>query len=148
MKYCGHRWLENTPVIDRIIKILPKLKVYSNEIKKDPDIKTCKSFKAAVNDVMLPIILEFCRAVSTAMEPFLRCFQSEKLMTVFLYEKIGESMLSLMERVVHSKVLLANSSPTKSLRINLDDEEVLLPASSINVGFGAKALIKKIFTVN
>ena len=70
MKYCGHRWLENTPVIDRIIKILPKLKVYSNEIKKDPDIKTCKSFKAAVNDVMLPIILEFCRAVSTAMEPF------------------------------------------------------------------------------
>ena len=32
MRYCGHRWLENIPVIDCIIKILPKLEVYSNEI--------------------------------------------------------------------------------------------------------------------
>ena len=57
-------------------------------------------------------------------------------------------MLSLMERFVCSEVLLANSSPIKFLRINLDDGEVLLPASSINVGFGAKALIKKISLVN
>ena len=148
MKYCDHRWLENIPVIDCIIKILPKLKVYSNKIKKDPDTKTYKSFKAAVNDGMLPIILEFCRAVSTTMEPFLRCFQSEKPMAVFLYEKVGEIMLSLMERFVRFEFLLANSSPTKLLCINLDDKEVLLPASSINVSFGAKALIKKISTVN
>ena len=57
-------------------------------------------------------------------------------------------MLSLMERFVSPEVLLANSSPIKLLRINLDDGEVLLPASSINVGFGAKALIKKISAVN
>ena len=97
---------------------------------------------------MLPIILEFCRAVSTTMEPFLRCFQSEKRMAVFLYEKVGEIMVSLMERFIRSEVVLANSSPIKLLRINLDGKEVLLPASSINVGFYAKALIKKIFTVN
>ena len=83
MKYCGHRWFENIPVIERVIKILPKLKVYSNEIKKDLDTKTYKSFKAAANDVMLPIILEFCRAASTTMEPFLRWCQTEKLMAVF-----------------------------------------------------------------
>ena len=57
-------------------------------------------------------------------------------------------MLSLMERFVCSEVLLANSPPIKFLHINLDDKEVLLPASSINVGFGVKALIKKISTVN
>ena len=148
MKYCGHRWLENIPVIDRIIKILPKLKVYSNKIKKDPCTKTFKSFKAAVNDVMLPIILEFYRAVSTTMEPFLRCFQSEKPVAVFLYEKVSEIMISLMERFVRSEVLLANSCPIKLLRINLDDKEVLLPASSINVSFGPKVFIKKISTVN
>ena len=148
MKYCGCRWLENIPVIDRIIKILPKLKVYSNKIKKDRDTKTYKSFRAAVNGVMLPIILEFCRAVSMTVEPFLRCFQSEKPMAVFLYEKVGKIMLSLMERFVCSEVLLANSPPIKFLHINLDDKEVLLPASSINVGFGVKALIKKISTVN
>ena len=148
MKYCGRRWLENIPVIDHIIKILPKLKVYSNEIKNDTDTKTYKSFKAFVNDVMLPIILEFCRAVRTTIEPFLRCFQSEKSMAIFLYEKVCEILLSLIERFVRSEVLLANSSPIKLLRRDLDDKEVLLPVSSVNVGFGAKALIKKISTFN
>ena len=148
MKYCGHRWLENIPVIDHIIKILLKLKVYSNEIKNDTDTKTYKSFKAFINDVMLPIILEFCRAVRTTIEPFLRYFQSEKSMAIFLYEKVCEIMLSLIERFVRSEVLLANSSPIKLLCRNLDNKEVLLPVSSINVGFGAKALIKKISTFN
>ena len=59
-------------VIDRIIRILPKLKVYLNSIKKDLNNKIFRKFKAAVNDVMLPIVLEICRAVSTTMEPFLR----------------------------------------------------------------------------
>ena len=69
-------------------------------------------------------------------------------MAVFLYEKVGEIMLSLKERFVHSEVLLANSSPIKLLRIDLHDKEVLLPACSINDGFSAKTLIKKISTVN
>ena len=42
-------------------------------------------------------------------------------MAVFLYEKIGKIMLSLMERFVRSEVLLGNSSPIKYLCINLDD---------------------------
>ena len=54
-------------------------------------------------------------------------------MAVFLYEKVGKTMLSLMERFVCSVVLQANSSPVKLLHINLDDEELLLPASSINI---------------
>ena len=53
-----------------------------------------------------------------------------------------------MKRFVRSEVLLAISCPIKLLRINLDDNEVLLPASSINVSFGPKALIKKISSVN
>ena len=115
MEYSGHRWLENILIVDRIIKILPKLKVYSNEIKKDPDTKTCKTLKAAVDDVMLYIILKFCRAVSTTMEPFLKCFQSEKPNAFFVYEKIGGSMFIVMERFVRSEVLSASSSPIKLL---------------------------------
>ena len=69
-------------------------------------------------------------------------------MAVFLCEKVGKIMLSLMEKFVHSEVLLANSSAIKLLHIDLDDKEGLIPASSINVSFGGKALIKKISTVN
>ena len=52
-KYCSHRWLENITVIDCIIKTVTKIKIYSNEKKKDPDTKTYKKFKADVNDFML-----------------------------------------------------------------------------------------------
>ena len=45
-------------------------------------------------------------------------------------------------------MFLANSSPTNLLSINLDDNDVFLPASSISAGFGAMALIKKISMVN
>ena len=60
MKYCGHRWLENILVLNGIIKILPKIKSLFKRDKKDPDTKNCETFKAAIKDVMLPIIREFC----------------------------------------------------------------------------------------
>lgn len=76
------------------------------------------------------------------MEPFLSCFKPKKPMTVFLYENIGEIMLRVMDSFLLSNVLSDISSPIKLLRINLEDNKVLLPASSINVGFLEKALIK------
>ena len=66
-------------------------------------------------------------------------------MAVFLYGKIGANILIVMGRFVHFEFLLANYS-IKLICINLDDDGLLLPVSSVNVGFGAKALIKKIFT--
>ena len=57
-------------------------------------------------------------------------------------------MLSLMERLVKPKVITASkSSPMKSMHIDLNDNNNLLPTSSIKVGFGAKALIKNLPTV-
>ena len=63
-------------------------------------------------------------------------------MAVFLYENIGEIMLRVMDSFVLSNVLSDISSRIKLLRINLEDNKVLLPASSINVGFLEKAFIK------
>ena len=63
-------------------------------------------------------------------------------MAVFLYENIGEIMLRVMDSFVLSNVLSDISSRIKLLRINLEDNKVLLPASWINVGFLEKAFIK------
>ena len=46
-------------------------------------------------------------------------------------------MLFLIEGFVHSEVILANSSPIKLIFISLDENQVLLPVSSISIGFGA-----------
>ena len=63
-------------------------------------------------------------------------------MAVFLYENIGKIMLRVMDSFVLSNVLSDISSRIKLLRINLEDNKVLLPASWINVGFLEKAFIK------
>ena len=65
-------------------------------------------------------------------------------MAVFLYENIGEIMLRVMDSFVLSNVLSDISSRIKLLRINLEDNKVLLPASSINVGFLEKVSLSKI----
>ena len=61
---------------------------------------TSNTFKKAANDPFLPIALEFCRAVCTTVEPFLKVLQTGRLMAVFLYKKVGGLMLSLIERFV------------------------------------------------
>ena len=50
-------------------------------------------------------------------------------MAVFLYENIGEIMLRVMDSFVLSNVLSDISSRIKLLRINLEDNKVLLLAS-------------------
>ena len=52
--------------------------------KNDLDTKT-------LMDVMLSIILKFCRSVSTTMVPFLRHFQSEETIDVFSIKILVES---------------------------------------------------------
>lgn len=53
------------------------------------------------------------------MEPFLRCFQSEKPRDFFLYEKIGGNILIAIKWFAQSEVLSVNFSPIKLLRTNL-----------------------------
>ena len=115
--------------------------------KKDPGTKTYETFKAAVN-IMLHIILMFCRAVSTTTVLFLRCFQSEKPNAFFLYEKIGGIMLIVVERFVRSEVLSANSSPIKLLRINLDHNEFFYQHPQSTLVLVLRLWLKKKFTVN
>ena len=54
---------------------------------------------------------------------------NELILAAFLSNKIGEIILSLMERFVPSEIFLANSSPITLWCINLDNVEVLLLAS-------------------
>lgn len=66
LSYCGHRWLENVPVISRNIEILPKLKRFAAEYKSPGDTKTSQTVKEGIENPMFPITVEFAR--SLAME--------------------------------------------------------------------------------
>ncbi|KAK0052349.1 trafficking protein particle complex subunit 11 [Biomphalaria pfeifferi] len=50
LRFCGHRWLENVPTIQRALQIWPAGKVYLNKIKGDKSKEsTCKSYKNLVD---------------------------------------------------------------------------------------------------
>ena len=50
----------------------------------------------------------------------------------------------MLERFVKPSVLEQNSSPNKLLQIDLNDKNNLLPIESIDVGFGAKVVLRNL----
>ena len=112
--FCGHRWLENGKAITRFLEIIDKLATFMTNLKQS------KSFPK--NDERFPLLLcntkskifpaycEFSLSICRDIEPFLALFQAERPLAMFLYQKLRELILSLMERFVKSDVLNANGS--------------------------------------
>ena len=81
-------------------------------------------------------------------------FQAERPSAVFLYEKVKMIVLSLMQRFVRPEVVestvvrnLIKWDPEKKDLEMYKDESKLLGRDSVDVGFGAKSVLKKQPTV-
>ena len=74
----------------------------------------------------------------------LQPFRVVCLLSVFLYEKLKDILYGLYQRTVKFKVLEANTTFAKKIPLDLSKEENLLLSVSVNVGFGAQSLIKKV----
>ena len=95
---------------------------------------------------VFPAYCEFSQSVRRDIEPFLKLFQAEKPLAVFLYYQLRELIKSLLERFVQPHVLESNASPYKLINLDLKKQENLLPIESINVGFGAKSVLQILTT--
>ena len=150
LKFCGHRWLENGKAITRFLEIIDKLATFMTNLKE--------SKRFPKNDERFPLLLcntkskifpaycEFSLSICRDIEPFLALFQAERPLAMFLYQKLRELILSLMERFVKSNVLNANGSVYKLLTLDLKSEENLILLDSINIGFGATCVLRKLST--
>lgn len=90
--------------------------------------------------------IEFLLSVVRDIEPFLKVFQAERPLVVFLYSSLVDLILDLMRRFVKPQVINANLQPSQFLKLDLRKEANLLPAESVNIGFGAKRVLKKLKT--
>ena len=95
--------------------------------------------------IILIARLEFSRTVSCELEPFLRFFQADKPLAVFLHEDLVQMMGAILSRFV--KTTEVNNLTTGSKLISYDVSNGLLPMRSIDIGFGASAAIKRIKTL-
>ena len=150
LKFCGHRWLENGKAItlfmeikEKVAKYLTLLKERKNWPAKDDRFPLLlKNTKSKI----FPAYSEFSQSVCRDIEPFLKLFQAEKPLAVFLYSRLRELIRSLLERFVQPHVLESNASSCKLINLDLKNQENLLPIESINVGFGKKSVLQNLFT--
>ena len=56
--------------------------------------------KSVIDSALLPAMLEFLLCVSNDVEALLKIFQEERLLAVFLYNKL-KKIFSIMKRFVH-----------------------------------------------
>ena len=151
MKHCGHRWLENSRVISRVIEILPYLKTYIKHLNqtkkfpaKDDRFVTLKSM--LFSQTLLPS-LEFTRCIISDIEPFPTIFQTERPLAVFVYEKMKELVVAPMTRFIRPEILETHSSVKNLMKIDPTEKGNLLPSESVKVGFGAKKILSNLPTV-
>lgn len=151
--FCGHRWLENGPVLTRLIGMLTNLQKYVNYINRQPKSKriSTQSFHvietALQGDESLNLSyakLEFSNFICRLIEPFLTKFQGQRPMAPFLYEDVSEILSTIMNCFLKCSIVETARADGNLLSIDLAYEGNLKSIDNIDIGFGAKSRCKKL----
>lgn len=143
MKFVGHRWLENVPVIRRCLDILPQMRDYVSAVqkKKFPDPKT-KSFSNIIQylkDPLLEVKLQFVLCFGEILRPFLTKFQSDKPLLPFLVPELCEIFVNLISKFLTSDSLDGLGTCTQLLSFDYSDAS---KHKEMDLGFSAEKLLK------
>lgn len=150
LKYCGHRWLENKPVVERAIAIWPSIVKYVRAVPSNPvlkkHVKTSKAFtlvKTMVSDPLILAKMNFFLSMTIPYQDILTNFQSYNPMLPFLKASMLRLMTILMKRVVPPAIIQAATSNVKLCSIDLDDQKNLKKQSETDVGTGTLLELNK-----
>lgn len=88
LKYCQTRWVENVPVLERALEVLPHMSAYARSVNDkvcpNPDTKSFDVVKEAVGDPLMTAKLNFVLSVCREVTPFLKDYQTDKPKVTFL----------------------------------------------------------------
>ena len=147
LKFCNHRWVENVPVCERAIAVLPAIQKYVSALAAkrctDPKTKSFITISENVRDPLLPVKLANIWSIAKLIQPFLTIYQSDAPMIPFLYGDLKSLINSLMERFVKTDVLKHANSIHK---INIADDKNLLDYKKVDVGFSAQKILKDLLS--
>lgn len=97
LPFCGHRWIENLPVIDRAITIWPMIVMYIDAVtqKKLPNPRTSSydSLAEARNDPLIMAKFHFSMAIARSFTTFLTKYQTDEPVMPF----ISQDLVMLMK---------------------------------------------------
>ncbi|KAF4097454.1 hypothetical protein G5714_021462 [Onychostoma macrolepis] len=88
LSFCGHRWLENLPVVERALEVWPSLQLYVDAMKRkelpNPGTGSYDTIEAAQKDPLILATLHFFTTIARTFEPFLKRYQTDEPVMPFL----------------------------------------------------------------
>ena len=151
LKFCKHRWVENVPVAERALEILPHLHNYVKAVqeKKLPNPKT-ESFSTVMKmlqDILLEVKINFFISVAKEVTSFLTIYQTDRVMLPFLGNDLHRMLKSIMSRVIRNSVLKEHgATPYGLMKIDVSKKENQCTAHKVDIGFIASEHLKKLVT--
>ena len=149
LKFCKHRWVENLPVAERALEVLPHLRKYVKAVndKKLPTPKT-QSFETVqkmLKDHLLEVKINCFISMAKEVVPFLTIYQTDRVLIPFLGEDLKQMLKSLMSRVITRSVLKEQGQSSYGLmNIDVSKGENQKPAHKVDIGFVASEQLKKL----
>ena len=77
------------------------------------------------------------------LEPFLALFQADRSLVFFMYENLKNLILSLVTRFVRIEFITKHTL-SQIVKLNFRDDSKILPSASVDVGFAANSILKKL----
>ena len=86
----------------------------------------------------------FFEMVFSKVNAFLRGFQSNKPMTPFIGDSLGDLVRDFLRRIILKSVLKKKSNLYNLIQINLSDKNIRKNSESIDIGFAVKHNLEQI----
>ena len=92
LKFCGHRWLENEPVVIRALAVWDKVVKYVEAVMEKkvphPHNMSFDVLLVATKDKLMKARFHFFQSVSMAVTPFLTRYQSDEPILLYMAEDL------------------------------------------------------------
>lgn len=146
LKFCAHRWIENVPVIERVLLLWSDVKEYVEVARsKEVNLPKCASFQNLVDFCCDPLViakLKFALAVAVALQPFLTLFQTDRPLVFFLAKDLENIVRKLLTKFLKPSILCSSVGITGLLKIDIEDLNNHVPLEKVDVGQTAEQLLK------
>ncbi|KAK9952663.1 hypothetical protein ABG768_018477 [Culter alburnus] len=148
LSFCPTRWVENTPVLERALQILPNLATYVSAVggKRTPNPDT-KSFDEVCQSLKNPLLeaqINFALSVSKSVTPFLTKYQTDKPMVPFLAADLHKMLKNLMCRFIKPEVMQEAKSVKKLLDVDIKLPTNYIDCSSVDLGYVTNRILKEL----
>uniref|UniRef100_A0A3B1ILN4 Exostosin GT47 domain-containing protein n=1 Tax=Astyanax mexicanus TaxID=7994 RepID=A0A3B1ILN4_ASTMX len=145
LPFCGHRWLENLPAVERAIDIWPYIVTCVDQVKAkklpNPRSSSYDTIAEARMDRIILAKLHFFMSVSRNFQAFLTKYQTDAPMIPFLGRDLEELIRSLLRRFIKRDVQV-DVSPVNLVKLDVTDQKLWVSPKQVDIGMGATAALK------